>query len=67
VSAILKILSVVASIWGWFFNRKHSSSGQYEQAKSDNAKIIESHNQDAINLRVDELTNRVSNKQADGD
>jgi len=63
ISAILKILAVIAKIGGWFFDRKVSPSHQYEEAKSENAKAVTSGDEDFVNRSLDRNIDRLSDNQ----
>ena len=59
MASILAILRDFLDLFCWWRKKTESPSNQYEKAKEQNAQIIESHDADAINARVDDLTDRL--------
>lgn len=63
--AVLQILGLIARIWGWFFDKSHSKSAQYEDAKNTNAKAITSGDAATVNARLDVDLDRLSDNAPD--
>lgn len=60
IASLLKILAVVAKIFGYLFDKKTSPSGQYDQAKTDNANAVLRGDAAAVNARIERNIDRLS-------
>lgn len=49
------ILSILKPLLSWFFSPKQ----KFQRDKNENARIIEQHDEDAINRRLDDRTDRL--------
>jgi hypothetical protein len=67
MSNILSILKSVFWLVVNFFKWKNNPQRQYDNAKQENARIIVNGDQDALNRKLNNLTDQLPKSNADGE